>query len=258
MGEGDYGASQCWFNLNISNPQIAGAWALNGQTKYAISDYILQIPSDWAAANTPNMLLATGRYRDGGQEGQGPSLIAYGPWNQGNPPAAGTVLSNIPLLKYSTYYDDPSAAHALRGYSHADAWNDAVWLRKGTKQAVAVIGVKGIGNTWYGLADGSLCPPSCDGDRGWWATRFEAQILLYDPADLAKVAKGQIPAYQPQPYAVYNITGSGALYYPAPRLGLGEAAFDSTNGILYIIEPYADGDMPEHPRPVVHVWKVKP
>ena len=45
------------------------------------------------------------------------------------------------------------------------------------------------------LADGTPCPAEdltgCAGHndyRGWWSSRFTAQIILYNPADLAQVA----------------------------------------------------------------------
>jgi type II secretory pathway pseudopilin PulG len=258
LGEGDIGSSHVWFDLNLSNANIKGPWGLVNQTKYTTTGYMFQIPSDWAAANTAGMRLATGRYRDGGQEGQGPSIIAYGPWNQGNPPAAGVVLSNVVLLKYSIISEDETAVRGLQNYSNADSWSGGAWIVRGNKTAVAIVGVSGVGNDWYGFSDGRVCPPSCDGeDRGWWANGFEARILLYDPADLAKVARGQLQSYEPQPYAIYNISGSGALYEPASRQGLGGVAYDQANGLLYIIEPFVDGDTPEYPKPVVHVWRIK-
>ena len=62
------------------------------------------------------------------------------------------------------------------------------------------------------LADSSSCPPQdfveCPGHndyRGWWTTRWDAEFLLYDPADLARVAAGEIPSWEPQPYATLDI-----------------------------------------------------
>jgi hypothetical protein len=47
-------------------------------------------------------------------------------------------------------------------------------------------------------------PPDCE-DRGWWSERFAAQIIFYDPADLAAVAQGAMEPWEPQPYAVMGI-----------------------------------------------------
>jgi len=56
------------------------AWRVGSYSIYSVNDYMFDIPTNWAAANTPGMLLATGRYRDGGWSGQGPTLFACGPW----------------------------------------------------------------------------------------------------------------------------------------------------------------------------------
>ncbi len=124
-------------------------------------------------------------------------------------------------------------------------------------------------------ADGSSCPPEdfagcCDEDagtcvssRGWWSTRFDAQFLLYDPADLACVAAGELEAWEPQPYTLLDIDEH--LYLDPPvwdevtlgwgdqrRYRIGAVAYDRQNGLLYVLELYADGG-----KPVVHVWRVR-
>jgi hypothetical protein len=67
------------------------------------------------------------------------------------------------------------------------------------------------------MADGSACPPEdfagccseatggCLSSRGWWSTRFDAQFILYDPADLARVAAGELESWEPQPYVIIDI-----------------------------------------------------
>jgi hypothetical protein len=124
------------------------------------------------------------------------------------------------------------------------------------------------------MADGSICPQEdfsgcCDGangacvsNRGWWSTHFDAQFILYDPNDLANVTAGQLEPWQPQPYAVIDI--DELLYLNPPewdlvevgwgdqrRSRLGDVSFDRENGLLYVLEFYADGA-----KPIVHVWRV--
>ncbi len=99
--------------------------------------------------------------------------------------------------------------------------------------------------------------------RGWWSNRFDAQLILYDTDDLALVAAGYMEPWQPQPYAAIDIDEH--LYLSPPewdiqlvgtgdqrRYRIGDAAFDRANGLLYVLELYADGA-----RPVVHVWRVE-
>jgi hypothetical protein len=119
------------------------------------------------------------------------------------------------------------------------------------------------------MADGSLCPAQdlveCDGhtsEKGWWSTRYDAQLILYDPADLAQVAAGTMDPWEPQPYATLDIDehlylnpdgieqallGTGA----QRRFRIGDAAYDRNGGLLYVLELFADG-----PKPVIHVWRV--
>jgi hypothetical protein len=120
------------------------------------------------------------------------------------------------------------------------------------------------------LADGSDCPPEdlveCEGHddfRGWWSSRFDAQFLLYDPVDLVRVARGELEDWQPQPYAVLDIDEH--LYFNPPewdvamlgqgdqrRYRIGDVAYDRENGMLYVLELFAEGA-----KPVVHVWEVQ-
>lgn len=119
-------------------------------------------------------------------------------------------------------------------------------------------------------ADGTPCPPAdlveCAGhtsSRGWWSSRFAGRLLLYDPDDLARVAEGTLEPWAPQPYAFLDVdpylylnpghvdteeVGPGV----QQRYRLGDVTFDKANGLLYVLELYADGA-----KPVVHVFRVR-
>jgi len=247
--------SHGWCELDLANPQSAGPWRVGKYENYMTADYIFAIPKDWADANTPGMLLATGRYRDGGQGGQGPSLFAFGPWNDGDPPAPGARLATVPLLLYSTVYTDDN--HNLNGYHHSDEWTGGAWLTAGSASAVVFVGNKGKGDKcWYGWHDGTAWPNDENregpGYRGWWSESFAAQMIFYDPQDLARVAAGKMEPYEPQPYATLDITN--LLFREASaqeRFRLGAAAFDRQRGLLYVFEPRGDED-----KSLVHVWRV--
>ena len=255
LDEGAAKPSHGWAELDLSNPQPAGPWRIGDHWNYVTADYIFAIPQAWADAYTPGMRLATGRYRDGGQGSLGPSLFAYGPWNAGNPPAPGTTLSAIPLLLYGTVYEEGSLA--MNGYAHSDHWSGGAWLTASDRSAVIFVGTKGLGETWYGCADGTVWPedppypPEC-AERGWWSEQFAAQIIFYSPADLAAVATGAMETGEPQPYAVLEIE---EMLYNADFVllnHLGAAAFDRERGLLYVLEPLADEE-----RSLVHVWRVE-
>ncbi len=119
------------------------------------------------------------------------------------------------------------------------------------------------------LADGSVCPAEdlsgCAGHneyRGWWSTHSDAEFIFYDPADLGRVAAGETASWEPQPYAVLDIdehlflnpsgveqemlgTGDQRQYR------IGDVAYDQQNGLLYVLELFAD-----EASPVVHVWGI--
>jgi hypothetical protein len=294
-------ASHGWFNPTLSNPDLQGTWFIGNQNMYSVNGYMFEIPAAWADAYAGGRVLATGRMRDGGQGGMGPVIFAYRPWNaDGSPPPAGTRLEEVTLLLYENADSTEDIVRNLNGYQHADEWEGGAWITTASgKQAVLFAGTKGTGEKyWYGyihpdgpqyacvdthildfptcrMADGSVCPQqdfegccdetsgACASLRGWWSTRFDAQFILYDTNDLAKVASGQMEPWQPQPYVVIDI--DDYLYLNPPewdvvnlgwgdqrRFRIGDISYDRANGLLYVLELYADGG-----KPVVHVWRIQ-
>jgi hypothetical protein len=290
-------SSHAWFDPDLSNPDFQGEWYLGQQSPYSINGYMLAIPPAWADQYTGGHLLGTGRFKDGGWSGMGPALFAYSPWDDsGSPAKNGTRLEEVVLLLYENTINSSEIEHAMVNYQHADEWEGAAWLTTPDgRQAVLFAGTKGTGNKfWYGflnpegaekpcifeeyidqytmcrMADGTPCPPEdlheCAGhtsERGWWSASKSAQFILYDPADLARVAGGHMQPWEPQPYASIVID-EHLLMNPAGveqellgsgeqrRYRIGDASFDQENGLLYVLELFAD-----EAKPVVHVWQVK-
>lgn len=293
--------SHGWFNPTLTDPDFQGTWFIGNQDLYSVNGYMFEIPSAWADTFAYGRYLATGRMRDGGQGGMGPTLFAYRPWlEDGSPAPSGTRLEETTLLLYENAYNTEEIIRSLNGYQHPDSWEGGAWLETSSgNQAVLFAGTKSNGDKyWYGYidpdgpqyvcvdaevvdfptcrnADGSICPQEdfagccngaaggCASNRGWWSTRFDAEFILYDPADLVKVAAGQLESWQPQPYAVIDIDEH--LYLNPPewerielgwgdqrRNRIGDISYDRQSGLLYVLELYADGA-----KPVVHVWRVK-
>ncbi len=293
--------SHGWFNPTLSSPDLQGTWFIGHQNLYSVNGYMFEIPAEWADAYTSGRPIATGRMRDGGQGGMGPTLFAYRPWQaDGSPFPSGTHLEETTLLLYENADSTEEIVRGLNGYQHPDEWGGGAWLTTPSgKQAVLFAGTKSNGTKyWYGYinpggpqyvcvdttiidfptcrnADGSICPQedfagccnadegTCISNRGWWTTRFDAEFILYDPADLAKVASGQLEPWQPQPYATIDI--DEYLYLASPewdvievgqggqrRYRIGDVSFDRASGLLYVLELYGDGA-----KPVVHVWRLK-
>jgi len=235
--------SHAWFNATLATPNLRGVWFVGDYDLYSTTGYLFDIPAAWADAHVQGRLLATGRFRDGGQGGMGPVLIAYRPWLAGGAaPPSGTRLAATALLLYENAYNISDFVRCLNGYQHADEWEGAAWMTTPSgKHAVVFVGTKGTGaKHWYGyinprgpaypcvdaqvtdfdtcrMADGASCPRedyagccdeaqgTCVTYRGWWSARFDAQILFYDPADLVRVAAGAMEPWQPQPYATLDI-----------------------------------------------------
>jgi hypothetical protein len=263
-----------WSSLDLSAPRTAGPWHVAGFSNYITNDYLFEIPETWAAAYTPGLRLAAGRFRDGIWGGLGPTLVAIGPWLDGNPPAQGATLEHAqPLLLYGRQLEgnleiDSSGIQPMATFSEPDEWSGGAWLTAGDSAAVIFVGTKAVGRSWYGFSNGVVYPTSGDPNetypdvpawphdqRGWWSEDVSAQILFYDPADLASVAQGEMEAWQPQPYASRSIDGllfdPGFDYENSKRYLLGAAAFDRTRGLLYIVERRADGD-----RSLIHVFEI--
>ncbi|MDQ2089462.1 hypothetical protein [Marimonas arenosa] len=232
--------SHAWIAPDLGHPAFTGSWFIGNQSGYATNGYLFALPETWAAEHTGARRLVTGRYRDGGWSGMGPSLFTYRPWldDAGTPAPDGAHLEAVTLLKYPGSRETESFDRAVRGYTHADEWEGGAWIETASgKAAVLFAGTKSVGEkVWYGfvnpagpeqvcvagdfvgqfpvcrLADGSVCPEDdlteCSGHngyRGWWSSGFAAQALLYDPDDLAAVAEGRMEPWAPQPYAVLDL-----------------------------------------------------
>ena len=80
-------------------------------------------------------------------------------------------------------------------------------------------------------------------------------ILFFDPAELAKVASGEWETYQPQPYAMLDLTEYW--FDPITRVEIykrdlvGAAAFDRAGRLFFIVERLGD-----EAKSVIHVFKV--
>ncbi len=268
--------SHGWAGLDLSNPQPAGPWYLDGFTNYVGNDYLFEIPAAWAELHTPGLRLATGRFRDGIWGGLGPALLAIGPWTEGNPPAPGARLARVtPLLLYGQPMAgaaeiDVSGGFKMNGFAEPDEWSGGAWLTAGERAAVVLVGTKALGKSWYGFSNGVVYPTSGDPNetypevppwphdqRGWWSEEIQAQMLFFNPDELAAVAHGQMPIWGPQPYATLDLTAflldPGFDYERAKRYLAGALAFDRENDLIYLVERMAD----ENEKSVVHVLAIR-
>lgn len=289
--------SHAWFDLDLAAPNVQGTWFIGDQSLYSVNGYLLEIPTAWADEHAEGRYLGSGRFRDGGWSGMGPALFAYRPWidDTGRPAQPGAHLEETVLLLYESSVSASAIERCLDGYQHPDEWEGAAWLTTPLNRSTLLFaGTKGTGEEyWYGYlnpatagepcvdkefvgeftvcrkANGAPCPEEdlagCEGHndyRGWWSSRFDAQFILYDPADLARVAAGDLQPWEPQPYARLDVD-EVLFHNPAGieeemlgtgdqrRFRLGALAYDRQNALLYVLELFAD-----EARPVIHVWRV--
>lgn len=276
MQESQRNPSHGFFNLNLSNPQVKGPWKMAKQDNYLTTRYLFNIPKSWAKKYTPGKRLVTGRFRDGGQGAQGPSLFAY---SLNQPLKTESSIKNTTLLKYQSVYENQSDTQApkqcklcplsagvsqdegrLNNYKNSDHWSGGAWLTTKHKSAVIFVGYKGIGKTWYGFYNGTVWPNNPPypeegpGERGWWSENFQAQILFYKAKDLAKVAQKKIESFKPQPYAIKKIE-SKMFFTPTTEFRrLGGIAYDRKHNRLYITEFRGNQN---NQTPIFHVYKIK-
>lgn len=272
----DFDASHGWSELNLSNPQTKGPWHIGNYSNYVTNDYMLEIPAGWANANTPGLRLATGRAREGPWSGLGPALFAYGPWLDGNPPAPNATITHIkPLLLYgqqlpgdAVISSNPSMA--VNDYQDSDHWFSAEWLTVDDKTSLIFVGTKALGSSWYGFANGTVWPYDCAepdtppcpdipewpyDNRGFWAEGYTVQMIFYDTDDLARVAKGTMQTWEPQPYAKLDL----AKYFYDPVMDptrykrdlVGAIAYDRARDLLYVTEKQADSE-----KSIIHVFRI--
>jgi hypothetical protein len=254
------GGSHGFAELDLSNPQPVGAWYIGDYPYYSVNDYLFAIPAEWTAANAPGMVLATGRYRDGGWSGMGPSLYAYTPLVNGSPAPSNAHLEAIQLLQYAASDMDWEGPR-MNNYSDADEWTGGAWITAGSKAAVAFVGVKGLGDTWYGFSNGVVWPEEGPwpeipapphNERGWWNANWQPQIIFYSPNDLAAVARGELQPFEPQPYAAFDLT---PYMFHIETLHVwsqvGAVAYDRAHNYLFIMELFVDGE-----QPIIHIFQV--
>jgi len=267
--------SHGWAELDLGSTDPAGPWLVGQLPNYVLNDYLFEIPEAWASMFAPGLRLATGRFRDGVWSGLGPALFAIAPWEEGNPPPPGARLERVAtLLLYGENVPgspeiDVSSGYRMDGYSEPDEWSGAEWLTAGDRSAVAFVGTKALGESWYGFANGVVYPTSGDedevypevpewpyDDRGWWSDDIAGQIILFDTAELGLVARGEMEPWEPQPYAMIDITeylfNPGFDLENGKRHLVGAVAFDRDRGLLYVAERLAvfDGES------VVHAFSV--
>jgi len=237
-------AGHGWSDLTLSDPKAQGTWHVgpfkdpNFGSK-RLNNYMFEIPEKWAKTYVGGKRLACGDGDGCGSGGvsHGPSICAYGPWQDGDPPRDNAELSATILLMYP-----PSGNHMRPAWTNGDAHRGAAWLTAGEKSAVVISLRKALGRGFYGISRKG----GESGGKGYHFTPYEARLYFYDPAELAEVAQGKRKHYEVVPYAAYR---PGESLWPT--LGgnsPGALACDSKRRLLYLGQGRGE-------KPLLHVFR---
>lgn len=247
---GDNFLSHGMSELDLSNPQAKGAWRLGSEGdddfhSMKTADYIFSIPDAWADAHVGGKALVSGRHRENGAfgGGQGPALYAFAPW-QAPSLGSGAELDAVCLLRY------PTGGGHFPDYCAADKWNGGAWIDFEDRSAVLIVGVKGMGEQFYGQGDASRCSSA----KGFHCDPYEGQFLFYNPNELAAVARGERNPWEVLPYA----TVVPQDFWPKCMVRPNCVAYDRERGILYVLQ-YNGGRIPLDAGtrvPLVHVFRI--
>jgi hypothetical protein len=284
---GDDSFPTIWFS-NLDGSDARGVFHVGPEEPpfhgIKMGSYLFSVPQAFADEYLGGRTLVTGRSRGTAPPGspgldgegaiaggsQGPTLIAFRPWDSDNP---GGNLDALPMLYYRVKYPGcagpdigvgGSATNCdFPGFSMCDDWTGAAFIQSGDKAAVAIAGLKGTTNCYYcgDPVDDSECgveplPGECDivcnESRGYHCGPFRRQILLYDTQTLGQAAMGVIDPWSILPYAEWE---PEELFLSSPCCyNMGGMAYDPAGGRLFITERgLGEGEMNAA---VVHVWNV--
>jgi hypothetical protein len=252
-------ASHGWFDIALE--QGHGAWFLGGAPPDnifpgAISRYLFAAPFEWAAANTGGRSLIAGNtIASGGLENSaGPTLYAFAPWESGALPPNGAALPVTLLLRYGFI---GQASNRVINWHLDETAEGAAWLSSHNKSAVAISGRRATGDAWYGDSFGNShsafdIPEPQFGYKGGSCTEWRNGIMLYNPEDLAAVARGEKHSWEPQPYVVFDTQRfSRRLSQEDPESGA--IAFAPELRTLFYLEHNGD---PEIVYGLIHAWRL--
>ena len=247
-----------------SNPQAVGRFHVgvhDADDRYGMfhaqktSGYMMLAPQWWADRYTRGMPLLTGLQITQGVNSStvGPSLYAVKPWDdQGSPPAPNTNLAAIPLMAYPHQHAEPTQTNACW-------WKGGAFIDTGSKYGLMIVGRHGHcerdseGRTPYG--DGTDFDHACTPNKGYHCGPYTADGRLYNPADLARVAQGELDPWEIRHYRTLRLND---FVTPTCSQKLGGVAYDRSNQLLYVLQLYADSSYSEHSKwPIFHVFRVR-
>ena len=213
-------------------------------------DYLFAVPSWYADRFLGGRTLVTGKTRGAFHGSQGPSLFAFRAWESDAPSG---FLDALPIIWYRIQYPacaGPNVGDKARcdfpGFTMCDKWEGASFVGTPTRQAVLLVGTKGLGNNGYGEPP----PGSCGESKGYHCDPYEREVIFYDVQELGAAAQGARPAWSVQPYLVWR---PQEFFLQGRSCGqVGGMAYDVVSQRLFVVEK----GIGDNNGAVIHVWRV--
>lgn len=252
--------------LDFAHPNAQGLWRLSPNMRSA--GYIMTIPEDFANTYLGGKRLASGLFTQQGVSATsaGPALFAFAPWLDdvnGIAPAAGTALSNTPLVYYPYNEDGSESGEQItesswwvhEGSSNfpefqiPDRWDSAVWIETPSSHGIVVFGQRADGRTYYG----DQRPGDCTIAKGYHGEPYHPSLVMYDPSDLAAVASGNKNPTTVLPYLEQD---TSSLFVNTCVFEFHGAGYDAQQQLLYVLQRQAD-TVDGEPQPLIYVFHVE-
>jgi hypothetical protein len=255
-----------WFaNMDGTGAQGMFHVGPEGESPYhgrKMGSYLFSVPEWYADEYLGGRTLVTGRARgtplegfepvtvDGGS--QGPTLFAFHPWDTDT---ASGDLDALPVLYYRVAFPacagpnvgDPAECD-YPGYTMCDDWTGGAFVGDDDRQAIMLLGYKGLGPNCYGNVE---CDNPCSDDQGYHCHPYERQVIFYDVDQLGQSARGEQDPWVVLPYETWR---PDEFYLEDPCQNAGGIAFDEQSGRLFMVERGLGGA--DTNAVVVHVWSL--
>jgi hypothetical protein len=210
--------------------------------------FLFSVPDDYAARYLGGRTLVTGKTRGAFHGSQGPALLAFRPFDSEAPSGD---LDAVKMLAYRIHFPacagpnvgDPKACD-FPGFTMCDAWEGGSFVNTPSRNAILLLGKKGLGPNRYGEPQ----PGACGESKGYHCDPYERQVQFYDVDELGAVALGQRESWAVLPYAVWR---PAEFLLQGPTCGdVGGMAYDPWGRRLFLVER----GVGENNGAVVHIW----
>jgi hypothetical protein len=227
--------------------------------------YLFSVPDWYADRYLGGRTLVTGRARgtpaDGSEEitthggSQGPTLFAFHAFSSDRPPGN---LDALAMLYYRVVFPGCAgpnvgtpAACDYPDYTMCDDWTGGAFVDNGSRQAIMLLGYKGLGNNCYDEPPVE-CHDPCSASHGYHCQPYERKVIFYDVDELGRVAQGHQEPWTVRPYRIWRpsqfyLTGNVCT-------NAGGMAFDIRGRRLFMVERGLGSQ--DTNAIVVHVWSL--